>query len=191
MGAKTGSPESTSGFSPCRRVLEAAKRANQTGHFIWMGSDSWGSKISPVLHQEEVAEGSVTILPKRVSVKGTRGTWPESGMPFPCLTSGKCGVLGFLFPLRKEEYFPLWVINMHELCRGENIEETRHEESSSMMRTQQGRRCLLAWGWLYLSCCLSDTQLSWVFPCTSVYASAQSRASPPSIPEEQRTPAAK
>ncbi|XP_073175952.1 metabotropic glutamate receptor 4 isoform X2 [Lepidochelys kempii] len=53
-----------------RRVLEAAKRANQTGHFIWMGSDSWGSKISPVLHLEEVAEGSVTILPKRVSVKG-------------------------------------------------------------------------------------------------------------------------
>lgn len=56
--------------SLCRRVLEAAKRANQTGHFIWMGSDSWGSKISPVLHLEEVAEGSVTILPKRVSVKG-------------------------------------------------------------------------------------------------------------------------
>lgn len=55
-----------------RRVLEAAKRANQTGHFIWMGSDSWGSKISPVLHLEEVAEGSVTILPKRVSVKGKR-----------------------------------------------------------------------------------------------------------------------
>lgn len=53
-----------------RRVLEAAKRANQTGHFIWMGSDSWGSKIAPVLHLEEVAEGSVTILPKRVSVKG-------------------------------------------------------------------------------------------------------------------------
>uniref|UniRef100_A0A8C5T2L1 G-protein coupled receptors family 3 profile domain-containing protein n=1 Tax=Malurus cyaneus samueli TaxID=2593467 RepID=A0A8C5T2L1_9PASS len=52
-----------------RRVLEAAKRANQTGHFIWMGSDSWGSKIAPVLHLEEVAEGSVTILPKRVSVR--------------------------------------------------------------------------------------------------------------------------
>lgn len=59
-------------LSLCRRVLEAAKRANQTGHFIWMGSDSWGSKISPVLHLEEVAEGSVTILPKRVSVKGKR-----------------------------------------------------------------------------------------------------------------------
>ncbi|XP_056674030.1 metabotropic glutamate receptor 4 isoform X1 [Monodelphis domestica] len=53
-----------------RRVLEAARKANQTGHFIWMGSDSWGSKISPVLHLEEVAEGAVTILPKRMSVRG-------------------------------------------------------------------------------------------------------------------------
>ncbi|XP_018412275.1 PREDICTED: metabotropic glutamate receptor 4, partial [Nanorana parkeri] len=52
------------------RVLAAAKRANQTGHFMWVGSDSWGSKISPVLQQEEVAEGSVTILPRRASVRG-------------------------------------------------------------------------------------------------------------------------
>ncbi|XP_061894278.1 metabotropic glutamate receptor 4-like isoform X1 [Entelurus aequoreus] len=53
-----------------RRLLDAAKKANQTGHFIWVGSDSWGSKISPVLHQEEMAEGAVTILPKRLSIKG-------------------------------------------------------------------------------------------------------------------------
>uniref|UniRef100_A0A672ZJS0 Glutamate receptor, metabotropic 4 n=1 Tax=Sphaeramia orbicularis TaxID=375764 RepID=A0A672ZJS0_9TELE len=52
-----------------RRLLQAAKKANQTGHFIWVGSDSWGSKISPVLHQEEMAEGAVTILPKRQSIK--------------------------------------------------------------------------------------------------------------------------
>lgn len=55
----------------CRRLLHAAKKANQTGHFIWVGSDSWGSKISPILHQEEMAEGAVTILPKRQSIKGT------------------------------------------------------------------------------------------------------------------------
>lgn len=55
---------------PCRRVLAAAKRANQTGHFMWVGSDSWGSKISPVLQQEEVAEGAITILPRRASVRG-------------------------------------------------------------------------------------------------------------------------
>ncbi|KAM9666833.1 metabotropic glutamate receptor 4 isoform 5-T5 [Trichechus inunguis] len=52
-----------------RRVLVAARKANQTGHFFWMGSDSWGSKIAPVLHLEEVAEGAVTILPKRMSVR--------------------------------------------------------------------------------------------------------------------------
>ncbi|XP_078520264.1 metabotropic glutamate receptor 6-like [Lissotriton helveticus] len=53
-----------------KRVLEAAQRANMTGHFLWVGSDSWGSKISPILRLEEVAEGSVTILPKRASIDG-------------------------------------------------------------------------------------------------------------------------
>ncbi|XP_069004978.1 metabotropic glutamate receptor 4-like [Embiotoca jacksoni] len=53
-----------------RKLLSAAKKANQTGHFIWVGSDSWGSKISPVVQQEEMAEGAVTILPKRQSIKG-------------------------------------------------------------------------------------------------------------------------
>ncbi|XP_041113544.1 glutamate receptor, metabotropic 8b [Polyodon spathula] len=53
-----------------RRVLEAAKRMNQTGHFLWVGSDSWGSKIAPVVQQEEVAEGAVTILPRRASIYG-------------------------------------------------------------------------------------------------------------------------
>ncbi|XP_026567156.1 metabotropic glutamate receptor 6-like [Pseudonaja textilis] len=53
-----------------KRVLEAARFANLTGQFLWVGSDSWGSKISPILMQEEVAEGAVTILPKRASVEG-------------------------------------------------------------------------------------------------------------------------
>ncbi|XP_043976955.1 metabotropic glutamate receptor 4-like isoform X2 [Gambusia affinis] len=53
-----------------RRLLHAAKKANQTGHFIWVGSDSWGSKSAPVENQEEMAEGAVTILPKRQSIKG-------------------------------------------------------------------------------------------------------------------------
>lgn len=53
-----------------RRVLDAAKRSNHTGHFLWVGSDSWGSKISPVIGQERVAEGAITILPKRASVDG-------------------------------------------------------------------------------------------------------------------------
>lgn len=81
MNCKTKSQWSLSGCWPypwqhllphlCRRLLHAAKKANQTGHFIWVGSDSWGSKISPVVQQEEMAEGAVTILPKRQSIRGT------------------------------------------------------------------------------------------------------------------------
>ncbi|XP_062914238.1 metabotropic glutamate receptor 8-like isoform X2 [Mobula hypostoma] len=52
------------------RLLEAAKRSNQTKHFLWVASDSWGSKVAPVHLQEDVAEGAVTILPKRASVEG-------------------------------------------------------------------------------------------------------------------------
>nr|XP_055163428.1 metabotropic glutamate receptor 8 isoform X3 [Nyctereutes procyonoides] len=53
-----------------RRILEAAKKLNQSGHFLWIGSDSWGSKIAPVYQQEKIAEGAVTILPKRASIDG-------------------------------------------------------------------------------------------------------------------------
>lgn len=53
-----------------RRVLQAAKKSNLTGHFLFVGSDSWGAKISPIQDQEDVAEGAVTILPKRASIDG-------------------------------------------------------------------------------------------------------------------------
>lgn len=53
-----------------RRVLQAAKKANLTGHFLFVGSDSWGAKSSPIQDQEDVAEGAVTILPKRASIDG-------------------------------------------------------------------------------------------------------------------------
>lgn len=66
----------------CRRVLQAAKRANLTGHFLFVGSDSWGAKSSPIQDQEDVAEGAVTILPKRASIDGRQmkiflGAWIE------------------------------------------------------------------------------------------------------------------
>lgn len=57
-------------LSSSRRVLQAAKIANLTGHFLFVGSDSWGAKSSPIQDQEEVAEGAVTILPKRASIDG-------------------------------------------------------------------------------------------------------------------------
>ncbi|KAM3871879.1 LOW QUALITY PROTEIN: metabotropic glutamate receptor 7-like [Diretmus argenteus] len=53
-----------------RGVLNATKRANQAGHFLWIGSDSWGAKSSPIHQLEDVAVGAVTILPKRSSIKG-------------------------------------------------------------------------------------------------------------------------
>ncbi|CAM4718619.1 unnamed protein product [Leuciscus chuanchicus] len=53
-----------------KQVLEAARKSNLTGHFKFVGSDSWGAKSSPILDQEEVAEGAVTILPKRASIDG-------------------------------------------------------------------------------------------------------------------------
>uniref|UniRef100_A0A8C2JGE4 Glutamate receptor, metabotropic 6a n=1 Tax=Cyprinus carpio TaxID=7962 RepID=A0A8C2JGE4_CYPCA len=53
-----------------KQVLEAARKSNLTGHFKFVGSDSWGAKSSPILDQEEVAEGAVTILPKRASIEG-------------------------------------------------------------------------------------------------------------------------
>uniref|UniRef100_A0A6Q2YML2 G-protein coupled receptors family 3 profile domain-containing protein n=1 Tax=Esox lucius TaxID=8010 RepID=A0A6Q2YML2_ESOLU len=55
-----------------RRILDAAKRLNQTGHFLWVGSDSWGSKISPVVQQERVAEGGTATLPSRYTNIMTR-----------------------------------------------------------------------------------------------------------------------
>ncbi|XP_071984431.1 metabotropic glutamate receptor 7 [Engystomops pustulosus] len=53
-----------------RQVLAAVKRAEKVGHFIWVGSDSWGSKFAPINDLEEVAEGAITILPKRATIEG-------------------------------------------------------------------------------------------------------------------------
>lgn len=62
-----------------RRVLQAAKKANLTGHFLFVGSDSWGAKSSPIEDQEEVAEGAVTILPKRASIDGMQDLYMWEG----------------------------------------------------------------------------------------------------------------
>ncbi|XP_064359569.1 metabotropic glutamate receptor 6-like [Dromaius novaehollandiae] len=53
-----------------RGMLAAAARANLSGHFAWVGSDSWGAKMAPVQGLEEAAWGAVTILPTRASVPG-------------------------------------------------------------------------------------------------------------------------
>ncbi|KAM6981345.1 metabotropic glutamate receptor 7 [Aplochiton taeniatus] len=53
-----------------RGVLNASKRADQVGHFLWIGSDSWGAKNSPIHQLEDAAIGAVTILPKRATISG-------------------------------------------------------------------------------------------------------------------------
>ncbi|KAM8758443.1 metabotropic glutamate receptor 7 isoform 4-T4 [Rhynchonycteris naso] len=53
-----------------KQILAAAKRADQVGHFLWVGSDSWGSKINPLYQHEDIAEGAITIQPKRATVEG-------------------------------------------------------------------------------------------------------------------------
>jgi hypothetical protein len=54
----------------CRGILNASKRADQVGHFMWIGSDSWGAKNSPIHQLEDAAVGAVTILPKRAMISG-------------------------------------------------------------------------------------------------------------------------
>ncbi|XP_070557632.1 metabotropic glutamate receptor 6-like [Ptychodera flava] len=52
------------------RLLQATERNNLTDHFLWVASDSWGTKQSPVRGQEAVAKGAITILPKRIPLPG-------------------------------------------------------------------------------------------------------------------------
>lgn len=66
----TNSPDLTWPLHVHRRVLKAAMKAGKVGHFLWVGSDSWGAKIHPVRDQEEVALGAITILPQRKSLEG-------------------------------------------------------------------------------------------------------------------------
>lgn len=55
-----------------RKLLSATIRANKTGHFLWIGSDSWGAKVHPVRDQENSAEGAITILPHRTAIEGKK-----------------------------------------------------------------------------------------------------------------------
>lgn len=53
-----------------RKLLLASIRSNRTGHFYWIGSDSWGAKLYPVRDIEYAAVNSITVLPHSTSVKG-------------------------------------------------------------------------------------------------------------------------
>lgn len=54
-----------------RHLLAAARRREvPPGRFVWLGSDGWGAKMHPVRGNEDIAEGAITILPKRFPVEG-------------------------------------------------------------------------------------------------------------------------
>lgn len=59
----------------CRKLLQASIRANKTGHFIWIGSDSWGAKAHPVREQEYAAVNTITVLPQRTNLEGKTKTY--------------------------------------------------------------------------------------------------------------------
>ncbi|XP_013778093.1 metabotropic glutamate receptor 8-like [Limulus polyphemus] len=71
----------------CRKLLAATIEVNMMGHFLWIGSDSWGAKAHPVRNQEVVAEGAITILPKRNEItnfnKYFKSLRPESNTRNP------------------------------------------------------------------------------------------------------------
>lgn len=53
-----------------RKLLQASIRANKTGHFIFVASDSWGAKSHPVRDQEFAAVNTITVLPQRTNLDG-------------------------------------------------------------------------------------------------------------------------
>lgn len=74
---------------PCREVLNATKRANQVGNFLWIGSDSWGAKSSAIHQFEDVAVGAITILPKRSSIEGAAAYFDSLANASPPASSQK------------------------------------------------------------------------------------------------------
>lgn len=54
----------------CRNLLATLRRLNRTTELTFLASDSWGAKIHPVYDQEILAEGTVSLLPKRRVIKG-------------------------------------------------------------------------------------------------------------------------
>jgi hypothetical protein len=52
-----------------RKLLEIVHSLNMTGHFLWIASDSWGTKKESIGSNNLVAEGAITFLPKSYEIK--------------------------------------------------------------------------------------------------------------------------
>lgn len=51
-----------------KNLLRSMQRNNQSGTFYYLASDSWGMKAVPVEGNEPVADGAISILPKRSEI---------------------------------------------------------------------------------------------------------------------------
>lgn len=49
-------------------LLAATARAKASGRFVWIGSDFWGTRRSPVVNYEKEAEGAITVSLKSVEI---------------------------------------------------------------------------------------------------------------------------
>lgn len=52
-----------------RKILRIVKNLNYTGHFLWIASDSWGTKKESIESNDEAAEGAITFSPKSYEIK--------------------------------------------------------------------------------------------------------------------------
>jgi hypothetical protein len=53
-----------------RKLLGVVSMLNMTGHFLWVASDSWGTKKASVSSNDLAAEGAITFAPKSFQING-------------------------------------------------------------------------------------------------------------------------
>ncbi len=51
-----------------RKLLDKVSKLNMTGHFLWVASDSWGTKKESINSNDLAAEGAITFLPKSYEI---------------------------------------------------------------------------------------------------------------------------
>ena len=52
-----------------RKLLEIVTNLNMTKHFLWVASDSWGTKMESIDSNNLAAEGAITFLPKSYEIR--------------------------------------------------------------------------------------------------------------------------
>ncbi len=53
-----------------RKLLEIVNSLNYTDYFLWVASDSWGTKKDSIYSNEQAAESAITFSPKFYEIKG-------------------------------------------------------------------------------------------------------------------------